>query len=175
MQKKELQTLPCVSPTGFVFSNSKWNNMENKRQISCSSINVVYFLSCNSCEGASNSTIYIGQTTNLRNRMNNHISECRTGKSSCNFPKHVFECAKANNSLKEPFFKVLVFMALTDAKLLYCTMKASYSKLDMTLSTHDSYQNDFIFRHRIPSLIFGHIPMSNSHTTAYLNIVSLSF
>ena len=71
-----------------------------------------------SCDGTSNSTTYIGQTTNLRNRMNNHISECRTGKSSCNFPKHVFECAKANNSLKEPFFKVFVFMALTDAKLL---------------------------------------------------------
>ena len=147
-----------------------------KCQISCNSINVVYFLSCNSCEGASNSTTYIGQTTNLRNRMNNHISECRTGKSSCNFPKHVFECAKANNSLKEPYpFSKSLFSWLLQTLNIYCTMKASYSKLDMPLSTHDSLQSDFIFRHRIPSLIFGHIPMSNSHAIAYLNIVSLSF
>ena len=100
------------------FQTANGTTWKIKRQLSCNSINVVYFLSCNSCEGTSNSTTYIGQTTNLRNRMNNHMSECRTGKSSCNFPKHVFECAKANNSLKEPFFKVFVFMALTDAKLL---------------------------------------------------------
>ena len=30
MQQKELQTLPTVSPTCFIFSNSKWNNMADK-------------------------------------------------------------------------------------------------------------------------------------------------
>ena len=100
------------------FQTANGTTWEIKRQIPCHIINFVYFLSCNSFEGTTNSTTYIGQTTNLRNRMNNHISECRTGKSPCNFPKHVFECNKANNSLKEPFFKVFVCMTLTDPKVL---------------------------------------------------------
>ena len=49
--------------------------------------------------------------------MNGHISESRTGISTCNFPKHVFECG-TNHNLVEPFFKIYVFMSINDSKLL---------------------------------------------------------
>ena len=92
--------------------NVTWNI---KCNISCKSKNVVYFLSCNSCRGK---VTYIGQTTNFRLRMNNHISESRSGASSCTFPRHVFQCGNKHNNLKEPFFKVFAFMSLSSSKLL---------------------------------------------------------
>ena len=86
-----------------------------KSRITCDSKNVIYFLSCNMCNGNMN---YIGQTTNLRQRMNNHISESRSGISTCNFPTNVFNCGKTNKNLKEPFFKIYVFFKLSDSNLL---------------------------------------------------------
>ena len=61
---------------------------------------------------------YIGQTTDLRQRMNNHISESKSGVSSCNFPKHVNNCGKCNKDLEEPFFKIHAFMKLKVPKSL---------------------------------------------------------
>ena len=92
--------------------NVTWNI---KCEISCKSKNVIYFLSCNSCHGE---VTYIGQTTNFRLRINNHISESRSGVSSCTFPRHVFQCGNNHNNLKEPFFKVFAFMSLSSSKLL---------------------------------------------------------
>ena len=41
----------------------------------------------------------------FKTRMNNHITECRSGVSSCKFPIHVFNCIKKDNGqLEEPFF-----------------------------------------------------------------------
>ena len=97
------------------FTTSNGTLWEIRCQITCNSKNVVYFLSCNLCEQR---TTYIGQTTNFRKRMNNHISESRTGTSSCNFPRHVHECGQKNKNLKEPYFKIYVFMELKDSKLL---------------------------------------------------------
>ena len=51
-------------------------------------------------------------------RLNNQISESRTGMSCYKFPKHVFECGKKNNNLKEPLFKAYAFFALTDPRML---------------------------------------------------------
>ena len=99
------------------FTTANYSTWEIKSSITCQSKNVVYFLSCNMCN---NEMSYIGQTKNLRNRMNNHISESRTGISTCSFPKHVHECGKRHNKLKEPFFKIFVFFALNDpSALLY--------------------------------------------------------
>ena len=140
MQKKELQPLPNVSPTSFIFSNSKWSNMANKTP-NLNSINIAYFLSCNSCEGTTNNTSYILQTTNLRNRMNNHISECRTGKSSCYFPKHVFECGRQIIHLKNPFSKSL-FSCLLQILNFYCTMEAvAYPRGGMGGPDPPTFQN----------------------------------
>lgn len=93
-------------------NNSTW---EIKSSITCQSENVVYFLSCNMCN---NEMSYIGQTRTLRNRMNNHISESRSGISTCSFPKHVHECGIRHNKLKEPFFKIFVFFALNNSSAL---------------------------------------------------------
>ena len=41
-----------------------------------------------------------------------------SGLPCCNFPKHVYECGKKNNKLKEPFFKAYAFFALTDPRML---------------------------------------------------------
>ena len=58
------------------------------------------------------------KTTNFQKRLNNHISESRTCMSCYNFPKHVHECGKKNNNLKEPFFKAYAFFILTDPRML---------------------------------------------------------
>ena len=76
------------------FQTGNWTTREIKCQISCHSINVVYLLLCNSCEGITNSTTYIGQTANLRRRINDHISEFRTGTSSSNAPNTFLNAAK---------------------------------------------------------------------------------
>ena len=52
---------------------------------------------------------YIGQTKTLILRIDSHISESKIGILTCNFPRHVFDCAKTNKNLKEPFFKVYAF------------------------------------------------------------------
>ena len=39
-----------------------------------------------------------------KTRMKNHISECRTGISSYNFPGHVYQCGIKNGNLIEHFF-----------------------------------------------------------------------
>lgn len=97
------------------FITSKGTSWSIRSHVTCKSKNVVYFLSCNLCKGR---TTYIGQTTNLRQRMNNHISESRTGISPCIFPKHVFDCGAKNKNLKEPFFKITAFMQLKDPRQL---------------------------------------------------------
>ena len=85
-------------------NNSTW---EIRSSITCQSKNLVNFLSCNMCN---NEMSYIGQTKILRNRMNNHISESRTGISTCNFPKHVHESGKRHNKLQEHLFQNIRFL-----------------------------------------------------------------
>ena len=53
---------------------------EIKAYIDCNSKNVLYYLTCNMCNGA---VTYTGRTkTKLRTCTNNHISCCRSGKGS---------------------------------------------------------------------------------------------
>ena len=41
----------------------------------------------------------------FKTRMNNRITESRSGVSTCKFPIHVFNCVNRNNrQLEEPFF-----------------------------------------------------------------------
>ena len=98
---------PCKS---FITSNgTEW--FLNSR-ITCHSLNVIYFLKCLSCE---EKVTYSGKTNHLRNRTNNHISDCRTGRTSDKFDLHVHEC---NKTLTEPFFKLYVFVELSEFSLL---------------------------------------------------------
>ena len=98
--------------THFVTSNNvKWDIRE---KIMCNSKNVLYFLKCSIC----NLTTYTGKTNNFRLRMNNHISECRTGNTCDRFDIHVFNCRKINNYHTEPYFKIYAFMTVKHENML---------------------------------------------------------
>ena len=60
---------------------------------------------------------YIGKTVGdnivgFKSRINQHISDCRTGDSTCKFPIHVYKCDLKNKCLNEPFFEINVMMIL---------------------------------------------------------------
>ena len=97
----------------FGSNNIQW---EIKSSITCHSKNVIYFLKCLACNFM---TTNVGQTTNFRQRMNNHISDSRTGRTTDIFDLHVFKCTKDNAFLLEPFFQIYAFMEISDeSKLL---------------------------------------------------------
>ena len=85
-----------------------------REKIMCNSKNVLYFLKCSIC----NLTTYTGKTNNFRLRMNNHISECRTGNTCDRFDIHVFNCRKINNYHTEPYFKIYAFMTVKHENML---------------------------------------------------------
>ena len=95
----------------FVCSNGyEW---EVRSHITFHSMKVLYFQKCNFCDYETN----VGQTVNLRERQNNHISACRTGHGTDIFDQHVYQCKGSNNT--GPFFKLWVFMEVyDDSKLL---------------------------------------------------------
>ena len=98
------------------FETSNHKIWEVRCRITCDSINVLYFLTCNMCNG---NTTKLGKTsTSFRARLNNHVSSCRTGETSDIFDKHVFSCGTANNCLREPFCKAYAFLVLRDADKL---------------------------------------------------------
>ena len=82
-----------------------------KSQLTCNSINVIYFLKCTNCI-----TTYIGKTNNFRLRMNNHISSCIHGNSSDKFDNHVYKCL--GNKKTEPYFTIRIMMSLNDSNKL---------------------------------------------------------
>ena len=91
--------------SSFITSNGY--NWKIRFHINCPSINVLYFLSCNSFNV---NTAHTGRAVNFRHRMNNHISECRYGTSIDKFDNHNFKCSNKNDYVaKEPYFKVCAF------------------------------------------------------------------
>ena len=62
---------------------------------------------------------YTGKTKVLRDRMNNHISDCRLGGSTDLFDKHVFECKKQHEEPdQEPYFHIYAFMTVKKEEFL---------------------------------------------------------
>ena len=98
-------------------------------RITCSSLNVIYFLKCNYCK----LTTKLGKTDNLRRRTNNHRSACRLGTSTDVFDNHVFACHQ-NLGLQrmEPEFFLFCLMACSDYNKLL-----SYER-DMHLKNFDT-------------------------------------
>ena len=102
--------------SSFITSNGY--DWKIRYHINCHSTNVLYFLSCNSCNGF---TTHIGKTVNFRHRMNNHTTACRYGKSTDKFDNHVFKCIHKNDHVaKEYYFKVYVFMTVNNENKLLC-------------------------------------------------------
>ena len=75
--------------TDLSFSTASGKVWNVKCNMSCNSINVIYFLKCNRCKGK---VSYIGKTNNLCFRTNQHISTSRSGNGSNQFDQHVFNC-----------------------------------------------------------------------------------
>ena len=61
---------------------------------------------------------YTGIASVLRQRMNNHRSECRTGNTCNIFDKHVFNCRKSFNYHQEPFYQLYAFMKVPNENML---------------------------------------------------------
>ena len=96
------------------FKTSNNYNWTIKCHINCHSKLVVYYLKCICC----NLETYIGKTNNFRARMNNHISESRSGSTSNIFDRHVYNCRKKQKLDKEPFFHIYAFMTVSKEELL---------------------------------------------------------
>ena len=111
-KKCQLCKLYIQECSSFVTSNNiRWYI---KGCITCNSLNIIYFLKCLCC----NKETYTGRTNNLRSRMNQHISEMRSGVTSDRFDRHVFQCKTINNRVNEPFFEIYTFIKLPEERLL---------------------------------------------------------
>ena len=99
-----------------------------KSHINCHSRNVLYFLKCNMCKTAIKETKTGKTWTRFRERLNNHISDCRTGRTTDVFDIHVHKCGTNNNCLNEPFFKVYAFMKLSKPDKLITYERYLHSK-----------------------------------------------
>ena len=68
---------------------------ELRSDVTCRSINMIYYLKCNMCKKKETyiGKIIIGKTDIVRFkcRMNQYISDTRTGVSTCTFPIHVYK------------------------------------------------------------------------------------
>ena len=54
----------------------------------------------------------------FKSRINQHITDCRTGTSTCKYPIHVYHCAMKDKCLKEPFFELIILMKPKDSRQL---------------------------------------------------------
>ena len=54
----------------------------------------------------------------FKSRINQHITDCRTGTSTCKYPIHVYHCAMKDKCLKEPFFELNILMKPKDSRQL---------------------------------------------------------
>ena len=101
-------------------------NWKIRRNINCHRSNILYFLSCNSCNG---NTTYTDKTVNFRHRMNNHITVCRYRATTDKFDNHVFKCSiKNENVAKESYFKVYAFVTVNNENNMLCAMNLTYIK-----------------------------------------------
>ena len=100
-----------------MFNNLRW---ELRSHITCRDINVIYYLKCNMCD---HKETYVGKTVGdnvagFKSRIDQHISDCRTGTSTCKFPINVYHCAVKNKCLKEPHFQLNIMMKLKGSRQL---------------------------------------------------------
>ena len=54
----------------------------------------------------------------FKSRINQHISDCRTGTSTCKFSIHVYDCFMKNKCFKKPYFQLNIMMKLKDSRQL---------------------------------------------------------
>ena len=85
------------------------------------------------CNGAVTKS---GKTeTKLRARMNNHISDCKTGRTTDIFDLHVHDCGIRNNCLNPPYFRIRAFMKLSSPEKLLTYEKVIHERKYATINT----------------------------------------
>ena len=111
--------------SSFVCSNGeRW---EVRCRVTCQSKFTLYYLKCNMCNYAT----YTGRKVDLRERTNNHITCCRHSNGTDKFDLHVYNCGIRNRNLREPFFKMYVFMTVNcEQKLMLYERMLHRKKLD---------------------------------------------
>ena len=115
------------------FETSSGHTWEIRSHINCNSTCVIYYLECLMCNGAVTKT---GKTsTKLRSRINNHISECKSGNTSDIFDLHVHKCGKSKNNLNPPYFRVKAYMKLSSPEKLLTYEKLLHSRKYATINT----------------------------------------
>ena len=92
-------SLYIIEGHSFIMSNNmRW---ELRLHVTCRSINIIYYLKYNMCK---KKEIYIGKTVGdniveFKSRMDQHISDSRTGVSTFEFPIHFYKCGLKNKCL----------------------------------------------------------------------------
>ena len=64
---------------------------------------------------------YIGKTVgynvaSFKSRINHHVSDCRTGTSTCKVSIQVYYCATKNKCLEKSYFHLSIMMKLKDSQ-----------------------------------------------------------
>ena len=112
------------------FTTTSGHHWEIKSHINCNSRNVLYYLECLFC----NNFTKTGKTdTKLRQRMNNHKSDCSTGSTTDLFDLHVHKCGA--NRMQHPYFRVKAFMKLSTPEKLMTYEKLFHERRYATINT----------------------------------------
>ena len=119
--------------SSFKTTNGKLWNI--KSHINCNSKNVIYFLTCTKCKNDPKTTKTGKTNTKLRQRMNNHRSDCRTGRTSDLFDLHVNSCMIANNDFDEPLFEIRAYMKLSSHEKLEIYESEFHKRKYATINT----------------------------------------
>ena len=107
------------------------------REIDCQSVNVINYLKFKMCNKKGT---YIGKTIRdntkgFKVRINQNISDCKTGVWTCKFPRHVYDCGIKNSCLEDPFFSLNIMLQLNKSDLLETIEKYFH------LKGHDTMNN----------------------------------
>jgi len=90
---------------GFVF-------IVSDPDLNCNARDVIYVLRCTKCHAE-----YIGETKNLRRRMNKHISDIRHNRRLCRATDHFVKCGRFEVSDTHSQFDIFILERQTDTKV----------------------------------------------------------
>ena len=73
-------------------------------------------------------------TKGFKVRINQHISDCKIGDSTCKLMRHVYDCGSKNNCLEEPFFSLNIMLRLNKSDRLETIEKHFHLKCYDTMN-----------------------------------------
>ena len=117
-KRYKISWLYIVEGRSSIMSNNiRW---ELRSYVTCRSINIIYYLKCNTCK---KKETYIGKTigdniVGFKSRTNHLISDSRTWVSTCKLTIHVYKCGLKNKCLNEQSFESNVMMKLKGSNQL---------------------------------------------------------